>query len=179
MYLLGQICGLLGTLITILMPQCKQKTHMSFCTAAVNGLNALNFTLIGEFGSSVFLCLVAVAQAFVSVWHEKRKTEVKSLETVLFFLLYVGFGVYGMTISEGFRWALNAKFLLELLPIIGALMLMLSVFAKGEQKTRFFLFLNGSAWLVYTAAVGATAFFTCVAAMVSALVAMVKYRKKA
>ena len=177
MYLLGQICGLIGTLITILMPQCKQKTHMSFCTAAVNGLNALNFTLIGEFGSSVFLCLVAVFQAFVSVWHEKKKTEVTSLETVLFFLLYVGFGVYGMTISEGFQWALNGKFLLELLPIIGALMLMLSVFAKTEQKTRFFLFLNGSAWLVYTAVVGATAFFTCVAAMVSALIAMVKYRK--
>ena len=56
-------------------------------------------------------------------------------------------------------------------------MLMLSVFAKTEQKTRFFLFLNGSAWLVYTAVVGATAFFTCVAAMVSALIAMVKYRK--
>ena len=177
MYLLGQICGLMGTLITILMPQCKKKTHMSFCTAAVNGLNALNFTLIGEFGSSVFLCLVAVLQAFVSVWHEKKKTEVTSLETVLFFLLYVGFGAYGMTLSEGFQWALNGKFLLELLPIIGALMLMLSVFAKTEQKTRFFLFLNGSAWLVYTAVVGATAFFTCVAAMVSALIAMVKYRK--
>ena len=76
MYLLGQICGLIGTLITVLMPQCKKKTHMSFCTAAVNGLNALNFTLIGELGSSVFLCLVAVVQSFVSVWHEKRKTEV-------------------------------------------------------------------------------------------------------
>lgn len=178
MYLIGQICGLIGTLITIMMPQCKKKTQMSFCTAAVNGLNALNFTLIGEFGSSVFLCLVAVFQAFVSVWHEKKKTEVTSLETVLFFLLYVGFGVCGMTLSEGFRWALNGKFLLELLPIIGALMLMLSVFAKTEQKTRFFLFLNGSAWLVYTAVVGATAFFTCVAAMVSTLIAMVKYRKQ-
>ena len=151
---------------------------MSFCTAAVNGLNALNFTLIGEFGSSVFLCLVAVVQSFVSVWHEKRKTAVSSLETILFFLLYVGFGFYGMVISEGFQWVFNLDFVLELLPIVGALMLMLSVFAKGEQKTRFFLFLNGSAWLVYTAAVGATAFFTSVAAMVSAVIAMVKYRKK-
>ena len=179
MYLLGQICGLIGTLITVLMPQCKKKTHMSFCTAAVNGLNALNFTLIGELGSSVFLCLVAVVQSFVSVWHEKRKTEVSTMETVLFFLLYVGFGFYGMMLSDGFQWAINGKFLLELLPIIGALMLMLSVFAKGEQKTRFFLLLNGTAWLAYTAAVRATAFFTCVAAIVSALIAMVKYRKKA
>ena len=151
---------------------------MSFCTAAVNGLNALNFTLIGELGSSVFLCLVAVVQSFVSVWHEKRKTEVSNLETILFFLLYVGFGFYGMMLSEGFRWEINGKLLLELLPIIGALMLMLSVFAKGEQKTRFFLLLNGTAWLAYTAAVRATAFFTCVAAIVSALIAMVKYRKK-
>ena len=99
MYLLGQACGLIGTLITILMPQCKKKTQMLFCTAAVNGLNALNFTLIGETGSSVYLCLVAVFQSFVSVWHEKRKTAVSSLETILFFLLYVGFGLYGMVIS--------------------------------------------------------------------------------
>ena len=46
------------------------------------------------------------------------------METTLFFTLYVGFGFYGMITSEDFVWAINRHNLLELLPIIGALMLL-------------------------------------------------------
>ena len=127
--------------------------------------------------SSVFLCLVAVAQGIVAIHHERRNTDVTKAENVLFFLLYLGLGVYGMITSPDFQWAITWRNALELLPIFGALMLMLSVFAKGEQKTRLFLLFNGSAWLVYTAIIGATAFFTSVVAIVSAGIALIKYRK--
>lgn len=176
MYILGQICGVIGTIITIVQPQFQKKEQIMICCILTNAMNALNFTLIGQTGSAVFLCLVAVVQALVSIWHERRKNQVSIRETVLFFLLYVGFGFYGMVTSEGFVWALDRHTLLELLPIIGALMLMLSVFAKGEQKTRLFLFLNGAAWSVYTAVIGAAAFFTALAAMFSSAAAMWKYR---
>ena len=144
-----------------------------------NAMNGLNFLLIGQAGSAVFLCLVAIVQSLVSMWHERRKTAVSSLETILFFVLYVGFGFYGMFSSEGFVWALNWHNLLELLPVVGALMLMLSVFTKDEQRTRVYLLLNGAAWAVYTAVIGATAFFAATAAMISTVVALWKYRKTA
>ena len=176
MYLLGQICGVIGTIITIIQPQFQKKEQMLLCCILVNGMNALNFGLIGQTGSAVFLCSIAIMQAMVSIWHERRRTEISSMENILFFFLYVGFGFYGMITSEGFVWGINEHNLLELLPIIGALMLMLSVFAKGEQKTRLFLFLNGAAWSVYTAVIGATAFFTAVAAMLSTTIALWKYR---
>lgn len=176
MYLLGQCCGIIGTMITIVQPQFKKKEQISICCILVNTMSALNFALIGQTGSAVFLCLVAIVQAMVSIWHERRDTEISSLETILFFILYVGFGFYGMIASEGFVWAINGRNLLELLPIIGALMLMLSVFARGEQRTRLFLLLNGAAWAVYTASIGATAFFTAVAAMLSSIIALWKYR---
>ena len=64
-----------------------------------------------------------------------------------------------------------------MLPIIGALMLMFSVFAKGEQKTRFFLLLNSAAWLIYTAMIGSTIFYTSIASIVSTIIALWKYRK--
>ena len=176
MYMLGQLCGVVGTIITIVQPQFKKKEQISLCCILVNAMNALNFALIGQTGSAVFLCLIAIAQSAVSIWHERRGTGISPLENILFFFLYVGFGFYGMLSGEGFVWAINRHNLLELLPILGALMLMLSVFARGEQRTRLFLFLNGAVWGVYTAVIGAAAFFTAVAAMLSSALAMWKYR---
>lgn len=178
MYILGQLCGIAATIITLVQPQFRRKEQILLCTTLNNAMNGLNFLLIGQAGSAVFLCLVAIVQSIVSMWHERRKTAVSPPETILFFVLYVGFGFYGMISSEGFVWALNRHNLLELLPIVGALMLMLSVFAKGEQRTRGYLLLNGAAWAVYTAVIGATAFFASTASMVSTAIALWKYRKK-
>ena len=133
--------------------------------------------MLGQTGSAVYLCLIAIVQTLVSMWHEKKQTAVMTWETILFFILYAGFGFYGMISSDGFVWAITIHNLLQLLPIIGAVMLMFSVFAKGEQKTRFFLLLNGAAWLVYTAAIGSTVFFTSVASIISTITALWKYRK--
>lgn len=176
MYIFGQICGIIGTIITIVQPQFKSKQRILWCTLVVNGLSATNYACVGGVGSAVFLCLIAVVQAAVSIVHVRRDTDIAKWETVLFFLLYMGAGFYGMITSAGFVWGINAHNLLELLPIIGALMLMLSVFAKTEQKTRAFLFCNGAVWAVYCAIIGAATFFTALAAMVSSAVAMWKYR---
>ena len=177
MYIFGQILGLVGTAVTIATPQFRTKFQILFCNASVNGLNALSFAMLGQTGSAVYLCLIAIVQALVSMWHEKKQTAVLLWETILFFILYAGFGFYGMISSDGFLWALTMHNLLQLLPIIGAVMLMFSVFAKGEQKTRFFLLLNSAAWLIYTAAIGSTVFFTSVASIFSTITALWKYRK--
>lgn len=177
MYLLGQLCGIVGTIITIVQPQLRRKEQILFCSLLTNSMSALNYGLIGQTGSAVFLCLIAIVQSMVGIWHERKETEVSKVESVLFFCLYIGFGIFGMISTEGFVWEISWKNALELLPIVGALMLMLSVFAKGEQKTRVFLLLNGASWMAYTAIIGATMFFACAAAMLSSVNALWKYRK--
>ena len=177
MYLLGQILGLIGTAITIATPQFRTKCQILLCNASVNALNALSFAMLGQTGSAVYLCLIAIVQALVSMWHERKQSAVSTWETLLFFALYAGFGFYGMVSTDGFVWAISTQNLLQLLPIIGALMLMFSVFAKGGQKTRFFLLLNSAAWLIYTAAIGSTVFFTSIASILSTITALWKYRK--
>ena len=177
MYLLGQICGIIGTVITILQPQFRTKVQILTCCMLVNTMNALNFALIGQRGSSVFLCLIAIVQSMVSILHEKKGTSVSSFELVVFFFLYIIFGFFGMVSAENFVWEISRTNLLELLPIIGALMLMFSVFARGEQRTRLFLLLNGASWMVYTAMIGATAFFSCMASVISSVIALWKHRQ--
>ena len=179
MYELGQFCGIVGTLVTLVRPHMPKREQMLLCGIWVNAMSALNFVLIGQTGSAVFLCLIAILQSVVSIRHERRNTPVSLGENVLFFLLYMGFGFWGMMTSEGFVWGISRHNFLQLLPILAALMLMLSVFAKDEQKTRVFLLFNGGFWIVYTAVIRSTTFFTTVASMASATAALWKYRKKA
>lgn len=177
MYILGQTCGLIGACISVARPQFKKKEQMMFCNVLVNTMSILNYTLIGRVGSAIFLCMVAIVQSFVSIGHERQKTAVSTFETLLFFVLYVGLGFYGLISSDGFTWAFTAYNISELLPIFGALMLMFSVFAKGAQRTRIFLLANAATWIIYNIIVGATSVFSSGASFISTSIALWKNRK--
>ena len=175
-YLIGQFLGLLVPIFTLTVPFWKKKWQILVCAIAVNALMVANMLLIGQIGSAVLLCGVAVAQSAVSLVHNFRNTPITRGENVLFFVLYVGLGFVGLITAPGFVPGINRQNLIELLPIIGAVLMMLSVFAKGEQTTRKFLLSNALVWMVYTAIVGSTVFFAQVGAVVADCLALYKYR---
>ena len=177
-YYIGQALGLAATLCTIILPFFKRKWQILTLNICVNLFTALNFVLIGQIGSAAFLCSVAIFQSIDSMVHDVKETPITLAEKVLFLVLYVGFGFFGIVTAPGFVWAVNRANLLELMPIVGALMLMLSVFSKDEQTLRKFLLANAAIWTVYTAIVGSTAFFADFIAMCSTAAALFKYRKK-
>ena len=179
MYILGQVLGGCSTVCTIILPFFKKKWQILVLNIAVNLLIASNLALIGQIGSGVFLCLVAVVQSIVSMNHDLKGTPVLFWEKILFLVLYVGFGFFGIVTAPDFVPTINAKNLLELMPIVGALMLMFSVFSKTEQTMRKFLLVNATIWTIYTAIVGSTAFFTDLFCMCSTATALFKYRNKA
>ena len=84
MYLLGQICGIIGTIITIIQPQFRSKVQILVCGILVNAMSSLNFALIGQTGSAVFLCLIAIVQSIISIWHEKHNTRFPPLNPFCF-----------------------------------------------------------------------------------------------
>ena len=178
-YIIGQILGIGSTVCTIILPFFKKKWQILAANILVNLLISLNFILIGKIGSAAFLCMVAIVQSIVSMVHDNKGTPISLVEKILFLVLYVGFGFFGIITAPGFVWAINTANLLELMPIVGALMLMFSVFSKDEQTLRKFLLANATIWTIYTAIVGSTAFFTDLVCMVSTTSALIKYRKKA
>lgn len=177
-YIIGQIFGILSTVCTIILPFFRKKWQILALNISVNVLVAANMVLIGQFGSAAFLCLVAVVQSIVSMLHDKKGTPVTLAEQLLFLVLYVGLGVVGIVTAPDFVLALSWANALELLPIIGALMLMFSVFAKDEQTMRKFLLANAITWTTYTAIIGSTVFFTDLAAVISTASALYKYSKR-
>jgi hypothetical protein len=177
-YLIGQTLGIMSTVCTIILPFLKKKWQLLAANILVNLLICLNMILIGQFGSAAFLCLVAVVQSIVSIGHSTKGTKVSLTEAIIFTVFYVGAGAFGIITAPGFVWEVNASNLLELMPIIGALLLMVSVFSPDEQTTRKWLLGNAIIWTVYTAIVGSTAFFTDLVAVISTSSALYKYRKK-
>lgn len=170
-YSIAQFCGLLGTVITVLQPQFRTKVRLSLCSGLINLFNGLNFALLGQTGSAMLLCLVAVIQSGFSIAHEKFSLPLFPGESIVFGFGYLSVGLLGLaTDSTPFS-------ILSLLPSLGAMMLMLSIYTRSTQKTRLFLLLNSLCWLVYTAVLGSTVFFSCLFSMASSLLALWKYRR--
>ena len=177
-YLVGQFFGLMTTVCSLIMPFLKKKWQLLWANIAINALVILNLTLIGQFGSAVFLCLVAIVQSVIALFRTKRDAAPGTRETVAFAVLYVGFGFLGIITAPDFIWAVNYQNLLELLPILGALSQMISVFVRDEQDTRKWLLCNALFWVVYSAAVGSSVVINDLLAVISTSSALYKYRKK-
>lgn len=177
-YYIGQFFGLLTIVCSLIMPFLKKKWQLLWANIAINALVILNMALIGQFGSAIFLCLVAIVQSAIALPRTRTDKEPGTRETILFTVLYVGFGFMGIVTAPNFVWAINYRNLLELLPILGALSQMISVFVRDEQQVRKWLLCNALFWVIYSAAVGSSVVFNDILAVISTSMALWKYRKK-
>ena len=177
-YYIGQLFGLLTIVCSLIMPFLKKKWQLLWANIAINALVILNMALIGQFGSAIFLCLVAIVQSAIALPRTRTDQKPSTRETILFTVLYVGFGFMGIVTAPNFVCAINYRNLLELLPILGALSQMISVFVPDEQDTRKWLLCNAIFWVIYSAAVGSSVVFNDILAVISTSSALFKYRKK-
>lgn len=165
-YYIGQAVGILVTIGAVVNLQLKKKQHMYILSIIVNILSALNILLLGGFSSGVLICLVADIQIAMAIWHDKKQTEARLPEQIIFLALYVVSGLLGFN-----TW-------IDILSIVAAVLYMLAMFQKKEQNIRLFLLGNMATWTVYHAVLGSTAIFAQLAGIVSSLIALARYRKK-
>ncbi len=166
-YYIAQFFGLLVTAGVIITLQLKKKKQMLVVSVIVNALSAANILLLDGFNSGVMVCLVAVLQLFMSIWHEKKNTESGLVEKIVFLVLYVAGGLMGYNTP------------LDLLSTAAAVFYMLAVFQKKEQNIRLMLLANLSIWTVYHSILGSTAVFAQIAGIISSLIALYRYRNTA
>lgn len=164
-YYIGQAVGILVTIGAVVNLQLKKKQHMYILSIIVNILSALNILLLGGFSSGVLICLVADIQIAMAIWHDKKQTEARLPEQLIFLALYVVSGLLGFN-----TW-------IDVLSIVAAVLYMLAMFQKKEQNIRLFLLGNMATWTVYHAVLGSTAIFAQLAGIVSSVIALVRYRK--
>lgn len=146
-------------------------------TAVANLLVALNFLLIGKIGSAFALNLVAIAQTMGMLLHTHKGTKTTTAEKILFLIAYLVLGYMGMITAPGFIHGWSWENFLELMPIAGAVLLMVSVFVRDEQTSRKFGLANALVYFIYDGIVGTTAIFAQLISIVTTSAALFKYRK--
>lgn len=164
-YYIGQALGIVATVCCFALPLFKKKWQMLLVSATSNLFFALNLILIGDVGSAIIVNFLAIVQTLLSLWHVQKDKPVTVVENIIFLIGYIICG------SFGFHRAL------DVLPIVGAVFNMLSVFQRDEQKTRILILLNASTFFIYYIVVGSTNMFAELLAAITTVIAMVKYRK--
>ncbi len=165
-YYIAQIIGIIVTVGAILALQLKNKKQMLIVSAVNNVMSALNIMLLDQISSGVIINFVAFFQIIVALIHEKRGSEVRLVEKIIFLALYVCGGILGF--EKG----------IDILSVVAAILYMLAMFQKKEQYIRLFLLGNMATWTVYHLAIGSTAVFAQLAGICSSLIALYRYRKK-
>lgn len=173
-YIEAQAFGILATLCCFGMPLFKRKWQMLLVNVASNLFFILNLLLLGlhETGdlfanaTAMIVNLVSLVQVLLSYWHVKKATPVTTPENIVFLLLYVGLGFIGFNRA------------LDFLPIVASVFNMLAVFQRDEQKTRILVLCNASLFCAYYIIIGSTSLLAELMAVVTTVIALIKYRKK-
>lgn len=174
-YIIAQAFGIFATLCCFSMPLFKRKWQMLLVNVAGNLFFILNLLFLGyhETGSifanatAMIVNVISLVQVLISFWHVKKDIPVTTTENIIFLILYVFMGFIGF------------HRILDFLPIIASVFNMLAVFQKDEQKTRYLVLCNASIFCAYYIIIGSTSLLAELMAVVTTLVGLIKYRKKA
>ena len=168
--IISQIIGFAAVGLYLLSYQLKKRKQIVWVTCISNLLYVLQYVLLGAFSGAIMDMMSTVSSFFAAKKNDKPFVR---------FSRWLGPVNLVVIAVVGLISAYMQKDLLELLPIAGALFQTGGLWCDDEQTIRKFGLCSAPFWLVYNfinqaygAAVG-TVFI-----MVSAVTAMMRYRKK-
>ena len=177
MYWFGQTLGFISTGLGIATPAFRKKWQMLTVNILNNLILGLSLVFLDRIGSGIFLFATAAVQGTINLIHTLRDTKPHKAENGIFLILYLALGFYGLVTAPGFIPALNAQNLLELLPIIGAVLSMCFIAAREEKRARAFYMACCAVWAVYYVAILSSAFFGSFFSIVTGVIAMIRERR--
>ena len=168
--IISQVIGLTAVGLYLLSYQLKNRKQIVWTTFFSNFLYVLQYILLKAFSGAAMDGLCAVGSFFAGKKHSpKLRPYIKWIATINLVVIAVA----------GVSIAIAQRNIVELLPVVGALLQTGGLFCEDEQSIRKFGLIGTPFWLVYNfiaqaygAAIG-TVFI-----MVSAVTAMMRYRKK-
>ena len=168
--IISQVIGLAAVGLYLLSYQLKNRKQIVWTTFFSNFLYVLQYILLKAFSGAAMDGLCAVGSFFAGKKHSpKLRPYIKWIATINLVVIAVA----------GVSIAIAQRNIVELLPVVGALLQTGGLFCEDEQSIRKFGLIGTPFWLVYNfiaqaygAAIG-TVFI-----MVSAVTAMMRYRKK-
>jgi hypothetical protein len=163
MFITAQVIGFIGTIANIMTIQFKKKKDILFWFVMVNFIFAISFFLLKGYTGSI-ICLVAGIQPCISYRYEKKGKELPKILIPVFLIISLICG------------SLAYKTIIDILPILCAVLYTTSILQKKEKYIRIITFFNIISWIIYDAFVGAyTAMISDIFLIISTVIAIVRY----
>ena len=166
-FAIAQTFGILGIISSVLSMQMKIRKHILIMLLLLNLCSALNFLFLEGY-TSFLICLFAVIEMLINYFcYEKKNKKVP---------LYV-IGIY--IIINIILSMFSYKGLIDILPIMCAIIYCITIITKKEFNIRVLMLLNQILWLITDIKYEAYAFSIAnVLTIISIFIAMYRYHYK-
>ena len=135
-FIIAQIFGIIGIIFSVLSMQMKTKKNIMIMLLCLNLASAFNFLFLNSISGSL-VCFFAVIETFVNYLFDSKNKSVPIYVIVFYVIVNIGLGLY------------SYHSLIDILPIVCALLYCATVCVKKESNIRKLMFANQSIWLVY------------------------------
>lgn len=135
-FYIAQGISILTAIVAILSMQMKSMKGVLITQISANLLASSTYFLLGGF-SGAGISLIAIIQLIVMFFYNKKDKKPHNLVVAIFIILYVGYSVF------------NFKELIDIFPLMAAILFCLSVAQKKPSAYRWLALFNPLCWLVY------------------------------
>jgi len=172
--IIGQICGVIVFVGCLVCTQMPKRWQILLVLGFINLFSVPNQLLVGSGLTACLLCSVATVNCFINAYKSKKGLAEHLWENIIFAVLY--FTAWGV----GFAASLKngAPFYLDLMTLVATIFFLGQVFLPGEKEIRLCTFGNSFMYFLYDGINLNVAAFAKLFAMVSAIIALIRYRKK-
>ena len=165
-FVMAQVFGTLSMVASICSMQFKRRKVILGALLCLNLFAALNMVFLGSWVAA-YVSFFAILEMVVNYLFERKKKEVPKGVVGIYVVCNVALG------------ALTWTGVLDVLPILAAIVFCFSLLAKEEQNIRKLMFVNQLLWLIFDATAGAYALVASnVLTLISTSVAIYRYGKK-
>ena len=164
-FIIAQIFGVLGIGASVCSMQFKKRKHIFIALLLLNLFSALNFVFLGTLASA-YICLFAIIEMLVNSIFEKKKQPVPKAVVGIYIIINIALGT------------LSFSGLLDIIPIVCAIIFCITLLSKKEQNIRKLMLVNQILWLGFDISVGAYMFAVSnVLTIISTIIAIYRFNK--
>lgn len=162
-FAIAQIFGIMGIIFSVLSMQMKTKKNIMIMLLLLNLASALNFLFLDSLSGSL-VCFFAVIETFINYLFDSKNKKVPIYVIGIYVVINIALGLS------------SYHSLLDILPIVCALLYCATICMQKESNIRKLMFANQSLWLVYDIIVKAYMFsISNVLTLVSIVISMIRF----
>lgn len=172
--IIGQICGIVVFVGCVLCTQFPKRWQMLLVLGIVNLFSVPNQLLVGSGLTAGLLCSVATVNCFLNAYKAKKGLREHLWENILFAVLY--FTAWGVGFAASFES--GTPNYLDAFTLVATIFFLGQVFLPKERDMRICTMGNSLMYFLYDSINLNVAAFAKLFALASALIALIRYRKK-